>query len=806
MPTAPADIEPRHILILTDRDWAHPQAGGTGTNLYGQVARWLAWGHRVTVIAGSFPGAHAVERPHERLEIHRVGTRLTVFPRAAWLTARGVGRDADVCLEVVNGIAFFTPLWRWLKMPRVTLVHHVHAEHYVTELGRRGQIAALLLERIPLRFLYRATPFLTISRAAQADLEALGVPHEHIHVAYLGVDAPADPPSTKADTPTLLYLGRLKAYKRIEYVLDVLEAVPGAHLDLAGEGDHRPVLEAEIARRGLGDRVTLHGHVDEDTKWELYGRAWVSLTASSAEGWCLTVMEAGACGTPSAALRVGGLPESIVDGETGILADTPQELSREVAALMHDDERRAAYGEAARSRAHGFTWDHTAQANLAVLDQAAAGERPRLRDAVRNSGTGAAAGLAGATLINNAIQLVFTIAITRLLGTDDYGALAAIIGAFLILLVGGQSVQAAAARETALGSLGDREAMRSTLRSWGLRLLAATLVLSAVGVGLREPLAALTGTPEHPWAAAAIPATGALWMMVSLQRGVLQGLHAFGPVASSLVLEAVGRLVTGLALVALGAGVTGAFLGTPLTILITIVALSFAIERRLHKGDAELAHMPARAQVRTLRALVSGGWVPIIGLLLLAVLQNVDVIIARHQLDSDRAGAYAIAAVAAKSVVWVAIGVGLQLLPEATRRHAAGLDPRPVLARSLGVLVVVAAPALLIFAAVPTLLLELAFGPEGAEGADALLLLGVAMTLLAVAYLTVQYMLALHEQRFLWVLAVVAIAEVTILFAGDFGLVAFASIVLGIQVVAAGAVLALGLRAMPRTRAVPAAG
>ena len=84
-----------------------------------------------------------------------------------------------------------------------------------------------------------------------------------------------------------------------------------------------------------------------------------------------------------------------------------------------------------------------------MLDQAAAGDRPRLRDAIRTSGTGAAAGLAGATLVNNAIQLVFTIAITRLLGADDYGALAAIIGAFLILVVGGQSIQAAAARETA---------------------------------------------------------------------------------------------------------------------------------------------------------------------------------------------------------------------------------------------------------------------------------------------------------------------------------------------------------------------
>ena len=65
----------------------------------------------------------------------------------------------------------------------------------------------------------------------------------------------------------------------------------------------------------------LHGHVSEEQKAELYARAWVNLTASSAEGWCLTVMEAATCGTPSAALRVGGLPESIVDGETGLLAD-----------------------------------------------------------------------------------------------------------------------------------------------------------------------------------------------------------------------------------------------------------------------------------------------------------------------------------------------------------------------------------------------------------------------------------------------------------------------------------------------------
>ena len=76
------------------------------------------------------------------------------------------------------------------------------------------------------------------------------------------------------------------------------------------------------------------------------------------------------------------------------------------------------------------------------------------------------------------------------------------------------------------------------------------------------------------------------------------------------------------------------------------------------------------------------------------------------------------------------------------------------------------------------------------------------MTLLAVAYLTVQYMVALHETRFLWVLAVIAVAEPFLLGATDLGIVAFAAIVFGVQCVVASAVLALGLRA----RAAPVAG
>jgi glycosyltransferase involved in cell wall biosynthesis len=359
---------PLHVLVLADRDWTHPQGGGSGANIHAQVARWVAWGHRVTVVAGEYPGAMPFEQPAPNLAVHRMGTRVTVFPRAIWAVLRGLGRDADVVLEVINGIPFFCPLW--LRRPCVALVHHVHRDLYEEEFGLGGRMLSFLLESVPFRWLYRRMPFLTISEAARRDLVREGVPAEHITVAYLGVEPKAYRRGRRAPWPQLIYLGRLKQYKRIEYVLDVLEAIPAGRLDIVGDGDHREALEAEIARRGLGDRVELHGHVDEERKTELYGRAWVSLTASSSEGWSLTVMEAALCGTPSAALAVGGLPESIVDGRTGALAHDLPELRRRVREIVDDPRLRERLGDEAERRARTFTWERTAATNLKVLEAA----------------------------------------------------------------------------------------------------------------------------------------------------------------------------------------------------------------------------------------------------------------------------------------------------------------------------------------------------------------------------------------------------------------------------------------------------
>src|SRR3954464_11106110 len=252
-----------HILVLTDRDWTHPQGGGTGTNLYGQVSRWLAWGHRVSVIAAGYEGAEPLER-HGELTMYRVGGRSTVFPRTIFKQWRGLVPDADVVLEVINGITFLTPLW--MRTARVGLEHHVHTDHYEREMGRTGKIAGFFLETLPLKLLYPGSRFVVISHATQRDLEPFGIAADTVTVNHIGVELDAFVPGERAAEPTLLCLGRLKKYKRVEMLLDTVQALPGTVLEIAGDGDHRPEIEADIERRGLSERVSLHGHVDEDTK------------------------------------------------------------------------------------------------------------------------------------------------------------------------------------------------------------------------------------------------------------------------------------------------------------------------------------------------------------------------------------------------------------------------------------------------------------------------------------------------------------------------------------------------------------
>jgi O-antigen/teichoic acid export membrane protein len=376
--------------------------------------------------------------------------------------------------------------------------------------------------------------------------------------------------------------------------------------------------------------------------------------------------------------------------------------------------------------------------------------------------TATAAGLAAAQLVANAIAVVFTATFARVLGREEYGVLAAALSSFLIFSVPGAALQVATARAVATGRLGGRGELAATLRRWTARLVLATGVLALAGLLLRKPLADV------------------------------MGIGAFRPVGASIVGEAAGRLVLGLLLVAAGLGTAGAYLGTPLAMAATGAVLAVVLARR-----TELA-APGAAVAERMREFARDALAPVVALAFIAVLQNVDVVVVRHQVGEDAAGAYAAAAVAAKVVVWTAVGVGLYLIPGAAARAAAGRDARPVLMRALGVVAAVAAPALLIMLAAPELLLRIGFGEEYTAGAQALPLLGMAMTTLALAYLAVNFLLAVGANGFLVPLGLVALAEPALLALGSFDtLRSFAAVVLAVQAVAAVAVLVPSLRRSP---------
>ena len=197
--------------------------------------------------------------------------------------------------------------------------------------------------------------------------------------------------------------------------------------------------------------------------------------------------------------------------------------------------------------------------------------------------TATAAGLAAAQLVANGVAVIFTAVFARVLGTEDYGMLAAALSSFLIFSVPGSALQVATARAVATRTLGGRGELAATLRRWSIRLAVATAALALLGVLLRVPLADVMGIDAYGAAAATLP-TVSLWLLLCVQRGALAGLRAFRPVGVSIIAEAAGRLVLGLLLVGAGLGTAGAYLGTPLAMAGTAAVLAVLVARRTAVG------------------------------------------------------------------------------------------------------------------------------------------------------------------------------------------------------------------------------
>jgi len=196
----------------------------------------------------------------------------------------------------------------------------------------------------------RVDAYVGVSGAVARTTEALlGLGEGSARVIHNG----ADPPTSlairdEAPEPLIGAVGRLAPEKGYPVLLQAVRSLPRCRVVFVGEGEERAGLEEQVAELGLAARVTFAGWVEPPwtARWALDVLAMPSFT----EGFPLVIVEAMLAGIPVVASEVGGIPEIVVDGETGLLVpagDAPA-LTAALERLLGDPELRAAM--AARSR------------------------------------------------------------------------------------------------------------------------------------------------------------------------------------------------------------------------------------------------------------------------------------------------------------------------------------------------------------------------------------------------------------------------------------------------------------------------
>jgi starch synthase len=290
-------------------------------------------------------------------------------------------------------------LARPLTGARLVLTTHSlepHRPWKVEQLGRAYDVTTWI-ERTAYR---NADGVVAVSAAMKEDVQNLyGVAPERVRVIHNGIDPDEyqprhDPDGLRAlgvdpDVPMVLFVGRITRQKGILHLVRALRHLrPGMQVVLcAGAPDTKEIGEEmaalvdEVKRDAPVQVVWIPQMLPKAQVISLYSHADVFVCPSVYEPFGIINLEAMACETPVVASAVGGIPEIVVPGETGVLVPIeaeggglveprdPEAFSRALAdavnALMEDPERRAAMGQAARARvlAH-FSWQAIAAQTL----------------------------------------------------------------------------------------------------------------------------------------------------------------------------------------------------------------------------------------------------------------------------------------------------------------------------------------------------------------------------------------------------------------------------------------------------------
>jgi phosphatidyl-myo-inositol dimannoside synthase len=235
------------------------------------------------------------------------------------------------------------------------------------------------------------------SHSTSWTLEALGIPPDRIHVVHPGVDIHRFQPQIDAadirarfsgdGRAILLSVGRLQRRKGHDLAIEAISrlgaSVPLSYL-IAGDGAERGRLEGLVAQHRLQDRVHFLGEVSARDLPRYYAACDIFLLPNrieegDVEGFGMVFLEAAATGRPTIGGRTGGVPEAMIDRETGLLVSGTDvgELAAVIQDLASSPEKRHAMGSAGRERVcRAFTWERVA-ADVSAVHLAVASRQHR---------------------------------------------------------------------------------------------------------------------------------------------------------------------------------------------------------------------------------------------------------------------------------------------------------------------------------------------------------------------------------------------------------------------------------------------
>ena len=369
------------IHLLAWRDLDDVEAGGSEVHAANVARLWSEAGIEVTMRT-SYAQGHPPTDVRDGYHVIRKAGRYLVFPRAALSEATGRHGKSDGLVEIWNGMPFLSPLWA--RQPRVVWLHHVHGDMWKMVLPPRLAAMGQILEHNVAPALYRRTRIVTLSESSKRQLVAeLHFRPELVSVVPPGIDPQFSPGGERAPEPLVVAVGRLVPVKHFDRLLrtmaEVREHRPDATLTIVGEGYERRNLDQLVRALDAESWVTFAGRVTDDELVDLYRRAWVVASASSHEGWGMTLTEAAACGTPAVATRISGHLDAVAEGRGGLLAEDDRELREQLVAVLGDTDLRRRLSDGALAHAREFTWAATAAGTLAALAQEARRARRRRR-------------------------------------------------------------------------------------------------------------------------------------------------------------------------------------------------------------------------------------------------------------------------------------------------------------------------------------------------------------------------------------------------------------------------------------------